>query len=324
MSDYFNVTTNVGDAAIATAIANNSKLNITHIAFGDGNGSVPTPTKTRTSLVKEVHRQAITKYTMHPTIANYIVIETIIPSNIGGFWIREIGIIADNVLISHGSHAPFFKVADPDGVSEYRLRFTQNVTDGSVVELTLDESLIYATQAWIDENYIKRSEIVDNLTTNEPAKPVSAKQAKVLQDNKLEKDDLKDASTDQKGIVQLNNTLASASTTEALTAAQGKALLEMFATLQGTNMGYFKIPNANNPSRPTIVQYAEIYISANYTEYTFPIAFPNACSGIVNGAGWQADGNLEVMNIIGTSKSKTGFTALATTTSTYTYIAIGY
>ena len=187
MSDYFNVTTNVGDAAIATAIANNSKLNITHIAFGDGNGSVPTPTKTRTSLVREVHRQAVTKYAMHPTIANYIVIETIIPSNIGGFWIREMGIIADNVLISHGSHAPFFKVADPDGVSEYRLKFTQNVRDGNVVEISLNESLIYASQAWVNENYIHRNEVVDNLTTNDAKKPVSAKQAKVLQDTKLGK-----------------------------------------------------------------------------------------------------------------------------------------
>ncbi|MDH1699666.1 phage tail protein [Acinetobacter johnsonii] len=187
MSEYFNVTTNVGDAAIATAIANNSKLNITHIAFGDGNGSVPTPTKTRTSLVREVHRQAVTKYAMHPTIANYIVIETIIPSNIGGFWIREMGIIADNVLISHGSHAPFFKVADPDGVSEYRLKFTQNVRDGNVVEISLDESLIYASQAWVEENFIKRNEIVDNLTTDDATKPVSAKQAKKLQDSKLGK-----------------------------------------------------------------------------------------------------------------------------------------
>lgn len=187
MSDYFNLTTNVGDAAIANAIANNSKLNITHIAFGDGNGSVPTPTKTRTSLVKEVHRQAVTKYTMHPTIANYIVIETIIPSNIGGFWIREMGIIADNVLISHGSHAPFFKVADPDGVSEYRLKFTQNIRDGNVVEISLDESLIYASQAWVNENYIRRNELVDNLTTDDAKKPVSAKQAKILQDNKLDK-----------------------------------------------------------------------------------------------------------------------------------------
>jgi len=187
MSDYFNVTTNVGDAAIATAIANNSKLNITHIAFGDGNGSVPTPTKTRTSLVKEVHRQAVTKYNMHPTIANYIVIETIIPSNIGGFWIREMGIIADTVLISHGSHAPFFKVADPDGVSEYRLKFTQNIRDGNVVEISLDESLIYASQAWVNENYIRRNELVDNLTTDDAKKPVSSKQAKNLQDNKLDK-----------------------------------------------------------------------------------------------------------------------------------------
>ena len=187
MPEYYNVTTNLGDAEIANAIATNTKLNITHIAFGDGNGSVPTPNKARTSLVREVHRQAVTKYERHATNANWIVIETIIPSSIGGFWVREMGIIANGKLISHGSHAPFEKVADPSGVSEYRLRFTQNVTDGSVVELTLDESLIYATQAWIDENYIKRSEIVDNLTTNEPAKPVSAKQAKVLQDTKLGK-----------------------------------------------------------------------------------------------------------------------------------------
>lgn len=187
MAEYYNVTTNLGDAEIANAIATNTKLNITHIAFGDGNGSVPTPTKTRTSLVREVHRQAVTKYERHATNANWIVIETIIPSDIGGFTIREMGIIANGKLISHGSHAPFEKVADPSGVSEYRLRFTQNVTDGSVVELTLDQSLIYATQAWIDENYIKRSEIVDNLTTDDADKVASAAQVKILNDDKANK-----------------------------------------------------------------------------------------------------------------------------------------
>jgi phage-related tail fiber protein len=224
MPEYYNVTTNLGDAEIANAIATNTKLDITHVAFGDGNGSVPTPNKTRTSLLREVHRQAVTKYERHVTNSNWIVIETIIPSGVGGFTIREMGIIANGKLISHGSHAPFEKVADPSGVSEYRLRFTQNVTDGSVVEMTLDESLIYATQAWIDENYIPRTDIVDDLTTDDATKPVSAKQAKVLQDNKLEKNDLKDASTEQKGVVQLNNTLTSTSTSQALTAAQGKVL----------------------------------------------------------------------------------------------------
>ena len=187
MAEYYNVTTNLGDAEIANAIATNTKLNITHIAFGDGNGSVPTPNKARTFLVREVHRQAVTKYERHATNANWIVIETIIPSDVGGFTIREMGIIANGKLISHGSHAPFEKVADPSGVSEYRLRFTQNVTDGNVVNITLDQSLIYASQAWTDENYVPRDEIIDNLTTDDALKPVSAKQAKKLQDNKLDK-----------------------------------------------------------------------------------------------------------------------------------------
>ena len=187
MADYYNVTTTIGDAEIAAAIASNTKLDITHIAFGDGNGAVPTPSKIRTNLVREVHRQAVTKYERHATNANWIVIETIIPSNVGGFTIREMGIIANGKLISHGSHAPFEKVADPTGVSEYRLKFTQNVTDGSVVEITLDESLIFASQAWVEENFIKRSEIIDNLTTEDATKPVSAKQAKKLQDDKLDK-----------------------------------------------------------------------------------------------------------------------------------------
>ncbi|MDM1784261.1 phage tail protein [Acinetobacter bereziniae] len=184
MAEYYNVTTTIGDAEIAKAIATNTKLNITHIAFGDGNGAVPTPSKTRSTLVKEVHRQAVTKYERHPTIGNWIVIETIIPSNIGGFWIREMGVIADGKLISHGSHAPFEKVADPSGVSEYRLKFTLDVRDGNVVAITLDQSLIYATQAWVEENYIKRAEIVDNLTTDDSKKPLSAKQGKKIQDEK--------------------------------------------------------------------------------------------------------------------------------------------
>ena len=66
--------------------------------------------------------------------------------------------------------------------------------------------------------------IVDNLTTNDSAKALSAAQGKILQDKKLEATDLKDASTTQKGIVQLNNTLSSAAVDQALTAAQGKVL----------------------------------------------------------------------------------------------------
>lgn len=86
--------------------------------------------------------------------------------------------------------------------------------------------------------------IVDNLTTNDSAKALSAAQGKVLQDNKLESNkvgaangvasldantkvpvaQLPNSSTTAIGAVQLNNTLTSVSTSQALTAAQAKVL----------------------------------------------------------------------------------------------------
>ena len=86
--------------------------------------------------------------------------------------------------------------------------------------------------------------IVDNLTTNDSAKALSAAQGKVLQDNKLEENkvgaangvasldantivpvaQLPNASTTAIGAVQLNNTLTSVSTSQAATAAQAKIL----------------------------------------------------------------------------------------------------
>ena len=39
----------------------------------------------------------------------------------------------------------------------------------------------------IDADYVQKSNVIDNLTTDDATKPVSAKQAKTLQDNKLDK-----------------------------------------------------------------------------------------------------------------------------------------
>lgn len=86
--------------------------------------------------------------------------------------------------------------------------------------------------------------VVDNLTTNDSAKALSAAQGKALQDNKLEANkvgasngvasldantkvpiaQLPNASTTAIGAVQLNNTLTSVSTSQAATAAQAKVL----------------------------------------------------------------------------------------------------
>ena len=63
----------------------------------------------------------------------------------------------------------------------------------------------------IETNFVRKNQIVDNLTTNDANKVASAGTVKELQDNKLDKN-------------ALNNTLNSVSTIQALTAAQGKVL----------------------------------------------------------------------------------------------------
>ena len=325
MAEYYNVTTNIGDAEIANAIATNTKLNITHIAFGDGNGSVPTPNKVRTSLVREVHRQAVTKYERHATNANWIVIETIIPSNIGGFTIREMGIIANNKLISHGSHAPFEKVADPTGVSEYRLKFTQNITDGSVVEIMLDESLIYASQAWVEENFIKRSEILDNLTTDDETKPISARQAKILQDNKLEKTGNAASATKLEiaRSISLTGSVTGSVDFDGSDDIIIAAVLKNFESLKSAN-GYKYLGDG------LIFQWGtSARISDEQTiPTTFPVTFPNACLNMQLTENELSTSSSNAAHVAATGVTKAGFNlrynSSAITSTIAFWLAIGY
>lgn len=151
----------------------------------------------------------------------------------------------------------------------------------------------------IDADFMPKSDVVDNLTTDDATKPVSANQAKLLQDNKLEKTDLKDASTDQKGVVKLNNTLTSTSTTEALTAAQGKALNDM---LLGLSQEYAvvtasRVKNTiytNTTGRPLYL-YVQNVLAAAVTELSLYVKVNRVTMGF-NGGGDAASGAYKVVS----------------------------
>ena len=268
MSDYYNILTNLGRSKITDLITSDAALENIQIAFGDGNGSVPTPNPARTALVNEVHRRPADKLEHHPTLTNNIIVDVVIPASVGSFWIREFGIYFDGVLICHGSLPPSYKEASEDGVNTYRLKPYINVESDRLKVVEIEGNLINATESWTQENFINRGEIADNLTTDDATKVASAKQVKILNDDKANKTttltagnglsgggtleinrtltlgtpskitgsttnsvtatshthEIDNASTSVAGVVKLNNTLTSTSTTEALTAAQGKVL----------------------------------------------------------------------------------------------------
>lgn len=288
MSDYYNILTNLGRSKITDLITSDAALENIQIAFGDGNGSVPTPNPARTALVNEVHRRPANKLQKHPTLTNSIIVDVVIPNNVGGFWIREFGIYFDGTLICNGSLAPTFKEASDDTVNTYRLKPYINVESDRLKVVEIEGNLINATESWTQENFINRSEIVDNLTTDDETKVASARTVKELQDKKLEETDLKDASTDQKGVVQLNNTLTSTATNQALTAAQGNVLnarfVNDFLNLKSEN-GYQKLPGG------LIIQWG-LSTGASSRTATFPIAFPNECLNI-SGSTYLPLGNFQ-------------------------------
>lgn len=185
MATYKGILTNNGKALIASATVNN-KINYSHIAVGDGNGSVPDPSETRTALVNEKARIALNVVEINPNNTNQIMCEAIIPSNIGGFYIRELGLFAGPTMVVNANYPPTLKpLPDDGGAREINIKMVINIQNAEVIALYLDDSLIYATREWVKTNYIRRNELVDNLTTNDATKPLSAKQGKNLQDSKL-------------------------------------------------------------------------------------------------------------------------------------------
>lgn len=153
MTTYFGVLTRKGAALIATALAEGKKLEITRMAVGDGGGQIPMPSAEQTELVNEVRRGTINAASVDPKNPSVIVLEQVIPSGDGGYWIREMGAF-DNEgnLIAVANMPETYKARLGDGISgELVIRMDILLTDTSAITLKIDPSLVLATREYVDE-----------------------------------------------------------------------------------------------------------------------------------------------------------------------------
>ncbi len=92
--------TGQGAAALAACILDGVKLEITHIAAGDGGGTFCEPLPEQTALVREVWRGKVLACEKNPLSPNMLDIKGVIPSDAGGFVVRELGVFdKDGTLI---------------------------------------------------------------------------------------------------------------------------------------------------------------------------------------------------------------------------------
>ena len=102
--------TGKGIDKLAAQTAGGPAIRITRIVLGDGGGIVPAVLPSQTALFRELWRGNVNTVLIDPDTPNAVVVESVIPYNVGGFFIREWGLLdADGNLIAVGPHAEFYK-----------------------------------------------------------------------------------------------------------------------------------------------------------------------------------------------------------------------
>jgi len=152
MSTYYTLLTEVGKAKLANATALSTTLNLSKIAVGDGDGVAVTPTEDMTALVNQVWDGNISDLRVDTNQSNWIVAETYIASDVGGFTVREVGLFdTSGDLIAIGNYPDSYKpVFESGAAKDMLLRIVIEVSNTDAVELMIDPAIILATREHVE------------------------------------------------------------------------------------------------------------------------------------------------------------------------------
>lgn len=164
MTKYLAIMTNQGAAKLANAAALGIKLNLTHLAVGDGNGALPTPDPAQIKLINQKRIAPLNLLNVDPNNASQIIAEQIIPENEGGFWIREIGLYDDDGdLIAVANCPETYKPQLQEGSGRTQtIRMILIVSSTSAVTLKIDPAIVLATRKYVDDKVLELKLYVDD------------------------------------------------------------------------------------------------------------------------------------------------------------------
>lgn len=163
---YFALLTKLGENLIAQATALGTKIELTHMAVGDGGGTLPTPDTNQTKLIAEKRRAAINTLFIDEKNKNQIVAEQIIPESEGGWWIREIGLFdKTGNLIAVANCPETYKPQLAEGSGRTQsIRMVLIVSHTDSVTLKIDPSVVLATREYVNTEITVLDKKIDALS----------------------------------------------------------------------------------------------------------------------------------------------------------------
>ncbi|HGA5061040.1 TPA: tail fiber protein [Salmonella enterica subsp. enterica serovar Oranienburg] len=271
------VITTAGAAKLAAAtMPGGKKINLNVMAVGDGGGKLPDPDAGQTQLVNEVWRHTLNKISQDNRYSNYIVAELVIPPEVGGFWMRELGLYDDEgTLIAVANMAESYKPELAEGSGRAQTcRMVIIVSSVESVALSIDSTMVMATQDYVDDRlaeheksrrhpdatlkekgFTQLSNATDSESETLAATPKAVKAAYDLADAKYT---AQDATTTRKGLVQLSNATDSVSETLAATPKAVKVAYDIanakYTAQDATTMrkGLVQLSNATDSTSETL------------------------------------------------------------------------
>lgn len=243
---YYSILTNRGKELEAQSSATGKPVIIKDFVVGDGNGQAVKPDPAQTKLAREVYRNAISALQVSPDQSNQFIAQLILPVNVGGFVVREVGLLTDaGELYSVANSAAIEKPENGVSVNlQYRLAVSESANielkaaTGDGLFLRIDKNLAEiaakgeAAQKSSREaigvldattgrkGLVQLSNATDNSSEALAATPKAVKAAYDLANGKYT---AQDATTAKKGIVQLSSATDSSSETLAATPKAVKA-----------------------------------------------------------------------------------------------------
>ncbi|HBJ0498215.1 TPA: phage tail protein [Escherichia coli] len=170
---FYTLLTDIGAAKLASAAALGVPLKITHMAVGDGGGTLPTPDAKQTALVNEKRRAALNMLYIDPQNSSQIIAEQVIPENEGGWWIREVGLFDESgALIAVGNCPESYKPQLTEGsgrTQTVRMVLITSSTDN--ITLKIDPAVVLATRKYVDDKVLELKVFVDDKMAKHLAAP---------------------------------------------------------------------------------------------------------------------------------------------------------
>lgn len=144
---YSAVLTIAGERKLAAAAISGEPVGFTHMAVGDGGGTLPVPEPEKTGLVNELYRAPLNRLVVADNAANVIRAEMIMPPQTGGFWLREVALFDDEgecLVIANMPES--YKPLLSEGSGRFQvISVWVAVSSTADVQLIINPSLVVAT-----------------------------------------------------------------------------------------------------------------------------------------------------------------------------------